>query len=94
MSIKALAGGEWITDINRGRAFSNFEGVYLEFRGRTLQQGKSEPSGLSIQMGQIEAVDLAMELILAAEKHGEESAKRVPLLVKRLNKMMARKGKA
>ena len=94
MSIKALAGGERITGITPGRAHSTYDGVWLEFRGTTLRQGEFKPNGITIEMSQVDAIDLALALILAAEKHGEEAAKRVPLLVKRLNKMLARKEKA
>lgn len=94
MSIKALVfGGVQITGIGPAKAHSTYDGVWLEFKGTTLQQGVWKPAGFTIEMNQIDAIDMALALILAAEKHGEFAANGVPSLVKRLNKMMARKEK-
>lgn len=93
MSIKALVyGGVQIGGFTPPKCHSSFDGVWMEMRGTTLKDGKWVPAGMTIEMSQSDAIDMALALILAAEKHGEDSAKRIPLLVKRLNRRVAKKG--
>lgn len=95
MSIKALVyGGVQITGIVPPKASASYDGVWLEFRGTTLELGAWKPAGMTIEMSQSDAVDLALALILAAEKHGDDAANAVPLLIKRMTRRMAKKGKA
>ena len=92
MTIKALVyGGVQITGITPPKAASQFDGVWLEFRGSTFQEGQWKQAGMTIEMNQKDALDLALSLILAAEKQGIESSKAVPKLIARLNKRTGNK---
>ena len=94
MSIKAsIYGGIRIAGILPPKCQASYEGVWVEIRGTTFNDSKRqwENAGMTIEMGQRDAIDFALALILAAEKHGENNAKAVPLLIKRLNKRMARR---
>jgi hypothetical protein len=95
MTIKALVyGGVQITGITPPKAASQYDGVYLQFSGSTFQQGQWRPAGMTIDMNQSDALDLALALILAAEKHGNDAGKAVPNLVRRLQRRMNKKGGA
>jgi hypothetical protein len=95
MTIKALVyGGVQITKITPPKAASQYDGIWLEFRGSTFHDGQWRPAGMTIEMSQQDAIDLALALILAAEKHGDDAAKAVPGLVRRLQRRMNKKGGA
>ena len=95
MTIKALVyGGVQIGGFTPPKAHKNYDGVYLEMRGSTFKDGRWEPAGMTIEMSQADALDMAMTLFLAAEDHGEYTRKAPANFVKRLAKRMARKEKA
>ncbi len=92
MTIKAIVyGGVQIGGILPAKCYKSFDGVWMELRGTTLEAGKWVPAGMTIEMSQADALDMALALILAAEQHAEYAAKSVPTLVKRLNRRMERK---
>ena len=94
MSIRATVyGGVQIGGILPAKCHKSFDGVWMELRGTTLEAGKWVPAGMTIEMSQADALDMALALIIAAEEHGKYAAKSVPTLVKRLNRRMAKKEK-
>jgi len=86
MSIKALVcGGIQIGGISAS-ARTLYDGVYVEMRGTRLEDGKHVPAGLSIEMSPTNALDLAHQLIAAAEDHGTQTRRQVATMIKRLAK--------
>jgi predicted N-acyltransferase len=94
MTIKALVyGGVQIGGFAPPKAHKSFDGVWMEMRGSTFTGGKWVPAGLTLEMSQADALDMAMALFLAANDHGEYASKAPANFVKRLAKRMSRKGK-
>lgn len=92
MTIKALVyGGVQIGNFNPPKAHKSFDGVWMEMRGSTFKDGRWEPAGMTLEMSQTDALDMAMALFLAAEDHSEYARKAPANFVKRLAKRMARK---
>lgn len=87
MSIKVLSyGGVQITSIAPPHPIATYDGVTVDFNGVTLSGGVWKNAGIMLDMSTVDALDLASELIKAADKHGEETQSRVRRLVKRLAK--------
>lgn len=87
MAIRALIyGGVQITSMAPPHPRAIYDGVTVEFNGVTLSGCVWKNASITLDMSPVDALDLASELIKAADKHGEETQSRVRCLVKRLAK--------
>ena len=92
MTIRALVyGGVQIGNFIPPKAHKSFDGVWMEMRGSTFKDGSWVPAGMTIEMSQADALDMALTLFLAAEDHSEYARKAPANFVKRLAKRMVRK---
>ena len=92
MAIKALIyGGVQITRMSPPHPRAIYDGVTVEFNGMTFSGGVWKNASITLDMSPVDALDLASELIKAADKHGEETQSRVRSLVKRLAKKQSPK---
>ena len=87
MAIRALIyGGVQITSMAPPHPRAIYDGVTVEFNGVTFSGGVWKNASITLDMSPADALDLAGELIKAADKHGEETQSRVRCLVNRLAK--------
>jgi hypothetical protein len=92
MTIKALVyGGVQIGGITPPKCRSQYDGVLIEMVGTTFRDGHWQRAGMTIEMNQNDALDMALALFLAAEKHGEDAGRAPANFVKRLAKRLAKK---
>lgn len=92
MTIRALIyGGVQIGGFTPPKAHKSFDGVVMTMSGSTFKDGTWVPAGLTLEMSQADALDMAMALFLAAEDHSEYARKAPANFVKRLAKRMERK---
>jgi hypothetical protein len=95
MTIKALVyGGVQITGITPARAESQFNGVRMELVGTTLKDGIWQRAGITIEMSQKDALDMALALFEAALKHAEENASALPRFAKMIQRRVEKRSKA
>ena len=86
MTIKAnVYGGTLIKGIIL-RCGATYNGVSVELRGHTIVQGAYKDAACVLEMSPSDALDMALVLINAAGKHGEQTISQVQCLVKRLAK--------
>lgn len=75
MSIKALVyGGVQITGITPPICRSQYDGVWVELVGTTFKDNLWQRAGMTIEMSQKDALDMAIALFSAAAKHADENA--------------------
>ena len=85
--MKALIyGGVQITGISPPHPNATYDGVRVELNGSTFAGGAWKNASITIDMSPTDALDLAAELIKAADKHGEQTRRQVSALVNRLAK--------
>lgn len=95
MTIKALVyGGVQITGITPARAVSQFDGVWMELVGTTLKDGIWQRAGITIEMSQKDALDMALALFEAASKHADENASALPRFAKMIQRRVEKRSKA
>lgn len=79
MSIKALVfGGVQITGITPPKCCSQYDGVWVELVGTTFKDGHWQRAGMTIEMSQKDALDMALALFEAASKHADENSNALP----------------
>ena len=77
------------------RASSVYDGISIEHRGTTrLTDGKYEDAYITVGMNPHDALDLALCLIRAVERHGQESQRSADTLIKRLARRQAKRATA
>lgn len=87
MAMKALIyGGVQITSISPPHPRAIYDGVTVAFNGTTSSGGVWKNASITIDMSPADALDLALELVKAADNHGEQTRNQVRALVKRLAK--------
>lgn len=75
MTIKALVfGGVQITGITPPTCRSQYDGVWIEMVGTTFKDSLWQRAGMTIEMSQRDALDMALALFSAAAKHADENA--------------------
>ena len=85
MAIKALIyGGVQIVSISPPHPRAIYDGVTVEFNGVTFSGGVWKNASITLDMSPADALDLAGELIRAAEGHGEQTRRQVRNMVARL----------
>ena len=87
MAMKALIyGGVQIVSISPPHPRAIYDGVTVELNGSTFSGGAWKNASITLDMSPADALDLAGELIKAAEGHGEQTRRQVRSLVGRLAK--------
>lgn len=87
MSIKALVfGGVQITGITPPTCRSQYDGVWVELVGTTFKDGHWQRAGMTIEMSQKDALDMALALFDAASKHADENASAIPRFAKMIQR--------
>lgn len=87
MAIKALIyGGVQIVNITPPHPRTTYDGVTTELSGMTLTGGTWKNANITLDMSPLEALELASDLIRAADGHGEQTRGHVRCFVKRLAK--------
>lgn len=92
MSIRAIVyGGVRIDGFATPKAYKSFDGVWMELRGMTIKDGARVPAGVTLEMSQSDALDMAMALFLAADAYSDYASKAPANFVKRLTRRMEKK---
>jgi hypothetical protein len=87
MSIKALVyGGVQITGITPPTCRSQYDGVWIEMVGVTAKDNLWQRAGMTIEMSQKDALDMALALFDAAAKHADENARALPKFAKAIQR--------
>lgn len=87
MTIKALVfGGVQITGITPPICRSQYDGVWMELAGTTFKDGHWQRAGMTIEMSQNDALDMALALFSAAAKHADENASALPRYAKMIQR--------
>lgn len=87
MTIKALVfGGVQITGITPPICRSQYDGVWVELVGTTFKDGHWQRAGMTIEMSQKDALDMALALFSAAAKHADENASALPRYAKMIQR--------
>lgn len=95
MTIKALVyGGVQITGITPPACRSQYDGVWIELVGTTFRDGHWQRAGMTIEMSQKDALDMALALFDAAAKHADESAGALPRYAKMVQRRVDKRSKA
>lgn len=95
MSIKALVfGGVQITGITPPTCRSQYDGVWVELVGTTFKDGHWQRAGMTIEMSQKDALDMALALFEAAAKHADENASALPKYAKMIQNRVDKRSKA
>ena len=95
MSIKALVfGGVQITGITPPTCRSQYDGVWVEMVGTTFKDGHWQRAGMTVEMSQKDALDMALALFDAASKHADENASALPKFAKMIQHRVDRRSKA
>jgi hypothetical protein len=93
MTIKALVyGGVQITGIIPPKCCSQYDGVYVEMVGTTFKDGQWQRAGMTIEMSQKDALDMALALFDAAAKHADENARALPKFAKAIQRRTEKAG--
>ena len=95
MSIKALVyGGVQITGITPPICRSQYDGVWIEMVGTTFKDGHWQRAGMTVEMSQKDALDMALALFSAAAKHADENASARPKYAKMIQHRVDKRSKA
>ena len=95
MTIKALVyGGVQITGITPPTCRSQYDGVWVEMVGTTFKDGHWQRAGMTVEMSQKDALDMALALFDAASKHADESASALPKYAKMIQRRVDKRSKA
>lgn len=94
MTIKALVyGGVQITGITPPTCRSQYDGVWVEMVGTTLKDGHWQRAGMTIEMSQKDALDMALALFEAASKHADDNASALPRFAKMIQRRTEERSK-
>ena len=94
MTIKALVyGGVQITGITPPTCRSQYDGVWVEMVGTTFKDGHWQRAGMTVEMSQKDALDMALALFDAASKHAEENARALPRFAKMIQRRTEKRSK-
>lgn len=92
MTIKALVyGGVKIGSFGPPKAHHTFDGVHLQLTGSTFTGTAWERAGISLEMSQADALDLAMALFAAAQEHTDHGQRALPVFVQKLQRRLEKK---
>ena len=92
MTIKALVyGGVQIVNITPPKCCSQYDGVWMEMVGTTFRDGQWQRAGMTIEMSQKDALDMALALFDAAAKHADENAHALPKYAKMIQRRMEKR---
>lgn len=92
MTIKALVyGGVQITGITPPTCRSQYDGVYIEVAGTTFKDGHWQRAGMTIEMSQKDALDMALALFDAAAKHSDDNASALPRYAKMIQRRVEKR---
>jgi hypothetical protein len=95
MTIKALVyGGVQITGITPTTCRSQYDGVWVEMVGTTFKDGHWQRAGMTIEMSQKDALDMALALFDAAAKHADENARALSKYAKMIQHRVDKRSKA
>ena len=95
MSIKALIfGGVQITGITPPTCRSQYDGVWVELVGTTFKDGHWQRAGMTIEMSQKDALDMALALFEAAAKHADENGNALPRYAKMIQRRVDKRSQA
>ena len=95
MTIKALVfGGVQITGITPPTCRSQYDGVWVELVGTTLKDGHWQRAGMTIEMSQKDALDMALALFDAASKHADENVNALPKYAKMIQRRVDKRSQA
>ncbi len=94
MTIKALVfGGVQITGITPPTCRSQYDGVWVELVGTTFKDNLWQRAGMTIEMSQKDALDMALALFSAAAKHADENASALPKYAKMIQRRVDKRSK-
>lgn len=95
MSIKALVfGGVQITGITPPTCRSQYDGVWVELVGTTFKDGHWQRAGMTIEMSQKDALDMALALFDAASKHSDENSNALPKYAKMIQRRVDKRSQS
>ena len=95
MTIKALVfGGVQITGITPPTCRSQYDGVWMELVGTTFTDGHWQRAGMTIEMSQNDALDMALALFDAACKHADENSNALHRYAKAIQRRVDKRSKA
>ena len=95
MTIKALVyGGVQITGITPPTCGSQYAGVWVEMVGTTLKDGHWQRAGMTIEMSQKDALDMALALFDAASKHADENSNALPKYAKMIQRRVDKRSQS
>ena len=95
MTIKALVyGGVQITGITPPTCRSQLDGVWVELVGTTLKEGHWQRAGMTIEMSQNDALDMALALFEGASKHADENANAIPRFAKMIQRRVDKRSQS
>jgi len=94
MTIKALVyGGVQIVNITPPTCRSQYDGVWVEMVGTTFRDGQWQRAGMTIEMSQKDALDMALALFDAAAKHADEGVNALPKYAKMIQRRVDKRGR-